>query len=366
MHHPKRVNSLGLTLRVHTGFYRAWRTGGFGEKLLLRAGSLLSRWPGASQILFTGHSLGGALAVLASTEFVRQYPQYQSSVSVYTFGSPRVGNAPFAAEQAAAVPDTWAVVNAQDPVPRVPKGWYSRSGNRVVINPQGDVIIRPGTLDASVLFRSGGVASDHRLPSYSLSIFAVLRAQFDQAKRMPLGARGVLELARGLEIGETLSLKGVGLTQLMNPKSRRLPMPIEVYRRRQARLAAVPRHRSDASSAATSGAPSRRRLSEAEAAASRGAWGQSSSDRIRAMADSAEPEAEAEDDALTRDAERFAHRRSLIERTLSVELARIHHHPGSERRVSRRRVAVEGEAAVDVAADDEAATKGEDRPPPQE
>ena len=43
------------------------------------------------------------------------------AVSTYTFGSPRVGNALFAAAYNAAVPDTWRVTNSKDYVPTVPK-----------------------------------------------------------------------------------------------------------------------------------------------------------------------------------------------------------------------------------------------------
>ena len=43
------------------------------------------------------------------------------TVSSYTFGSPRVGNALFAGAYNMAVPDTWRVTNSQDYVPTVPK-----------------------------------------------------------------------------------------------------------------------------------------------------------------------------------------------------------------------------------------------------
>lgn len=42
-------------------------------------------------------------------------------VSSYTFGSPRVGNAPFIAEYNLAVPDTWRITNSHDYAPTLPK-----------------------------------------------------------------------------------------------------------------------------------------------------------------------------------------------------------------------------------------------------
>lgn len=38
----------------------------------------------------TGHSLGGALATLATLDHRRRYPT--ANVTMYNFGSPRVGN----------------------------------------------------------------------------------------------------------------------------------------------------------------------------------------------------------------------------------------------------------------------------------
>lgn len=92
---------------VHRGFLRA----------------INSIWPAlqgalAAQahlpLFITGHSLGGALAVLAST---RLSPQ-----AVYAFGCPRVGNGAFAASLQARAP-IYRVVHGADVVTRVPPAW---------------------------------------------------------------------------------------------------------------------------------------------------------------------------------------------------------------------------------------------------
>ena len=54
----------------------------------------------------------------------------------------QVGNAAFAGEFNAWVPDTWALINGLDPVPWVPKWGFKRVGKRVTINPNGDLILR--------------------------------------------------------------------------------------------------------------------------------------------------------------------------------------------------------------------------------
>ena len=51
------------------------------------------------QITFIGHSLGGAFAELAAFEFKQRYPDL--SVSIVTFGAPRVGNFKFSSILAA-------------------------------------------------------------------------------------------------------------------------------------------------------------------------------------------------------------------------------------------------------------------------
>jgi hypothetical protein len=66
----------------------------------------------------TGHSLGGALALLTAWLFQRKFiPVHQ----VYTFGAPMVGNAEAAKSFDQALPDrVFRYVNLCDPVPRLP------------------------------------------------------------------------------------------------------------------------------------------------------------------------------------------------------------------------------------------------------
>lgn len=64
----------------------------------------------ANHCLFcAGHSLGGAMAVLAAYDIAELCPW--KSVQVYTVGAPRPGNKAFADRYNARVPDTWHVIN---------------------------------------------------------------------------------------------------------------------------------------------------------------------------------------------------------------------------------------------------------------
>ncbi|KAL6784855.1 hypothetical protein ACKKBF_B03500 [Auxenochlorella protothecoides x Auxenochlorella symbiontica] len=214
-HQPRRRNKLGRTLLVHLGFYRAWRHNGFSERLLARVSELAgpggeAEGPdGPPRVLFTGHSLGGALAVLAAGDLARAAPALAPRLSVYTFGAPRVGNGPFVQEFLTLVPDCWAMVNDQDPVPRIPKGWFHNAGNPVLLNPRGDLIIRPSEFDVISINTSGGVAAHHMLGAYALSTYAVMKEQFGEDKGLPGGDAGVVTLASHFDVMETLTLSVV-------------------------------------------------------------------------------------------------------------------------------------------------------------
>ena len=67
------------------------------------------------QIYCTGHSLGGALALLAAYDISRamEWVSKPTKVICYTFGAPRVGNHAFAHTYDRMVPETWNIVNDQ-------------------------------------------------------------------------------------------------------------------------------------------------------------------------------------------------------------------------------------------------------------
>lgn len=69
-------------------------------------------------LYITGHSLGGALTVLAAPEVVAQTP-FAHPV-VYTFAGPRAGDPIFATQYNGSVGNTWRVVNTNDEVPNLP------------------------------------------------------------------------------------------------------------------------------------------------------------------------------------------------------------------------------------------------------
>jgi hypothetical protein len=94
--------------RVHRGFYEAFHA------VKAEIEKDLSQHKGLP-VYITGHSLGGALAILAA-----KYIASDSLGACYTFGGPRVGDFNFADSIKTPI---YRVVNAADGVPRVPPSW---------------------------------------------------------------------------------------------------------------------------------------------------------------------------------------------------------------------------------------------------
>lgn len=145
-----RRRTLGIAqgVRVHNGFLEQFRAveGDITQYLRAHANEY-------DDVVFTGHSLGGALAAIASLYYATAYGDNPAGLSIsssvtapeqqqqqqqegaflsrkrivtHTFGAPRVGNAAYARfyEACRARSDTlaefWRVVNYEDPVPNVP------------------------------------------------------------------------------------------------------------------------------------------------------------------------------------------------------------------------------------------------------
>ena len=107
---PMDVGPEGKGHKVHTGFYEAFKAVEPKIQKNLKTPELKG-FP----LYITGHSLGGALAVVAT------YCLSNDSVGAcYTFGGPRVGNLLFG--QSIKTP-VYRVINAADLVPRLPPSY---------------------------------------------------------------------------------------------------------------------------------------------------------------------------------------------------------------------------------------------------
>jgi hypothetical protein len=99
--------------KIHRGFHDAF----------LVARTFVERYMDAfyrkgQTIIVSGHSLGGAIALLL-TEWLQR--EYSDDIQLYTYGSPRTGNRTFV-EAAQSLPHH-RLVNHNDPIPAVPATW---------------------------------------------------------------------------------------------------------------------------------------------------------------------------------------------------------------------------------------------------
>jgi predicted lipase len=130
---PWNDNILPEGIQIHAGFsihYQRMR-----QAVLDATLPLAQKNPGY-QIIFTGHSLGGALATIAAVDFETHYG-YGDRISLYTFGTPRVGNRIWA-QYVDSLPFASRIYRLQrkgDPVVQVPPRpfGYEHSGQQFQI-----------------------------------------------------------------------------------------------------------------------------------------------------------------------------------------------------------------------------------------
>ncbi|CAA7022964.1 unnamed protein product [Microthlaspi erraticum] len=125
---PERIGGdFKEEVQVHSGFLSAY------DSVRIRIISLLKMAIGyiddAAEcedkwhVYVTGHSLGGALATLLAIELASSQLAKRGAITVtmYNFGSPRVGNKKFSEVYNQKVKDSWRVVNHRDIIPTVPR-----------------------------------------------------------------------------------------------------------------------------------------------------------------------------------------------------------------------------------------------------
>jgi triacylglycerol lipase len=160
---------------VHHGFSRAIRD--IFDSLKSALQDPFAR-PVRPALYITGHSLGGALAVLAAFLLTQDGFDVQG---VYTFGQPRVGDSLFCAAYDRQLGDrTFRIVNQADIVPRVPglllgyrhagqKYFISPFHKKLELNPKFWALASADLFDISrdwVTQRQIALLADHRIDRY--------------------------------------------------------------------------------------------------------------------------------------------------------------------------------------------------------
>lgn len=132
-----RRTEIGAGQEVHHGFLDAILSLNEDLKALAKAEKQRPMGEYMPPLFITGHSLGGAMALLAA-ELLAEAGCYIQAV--YTFGGPRVGNGAWAKSYDAFLDRrlrdrTWRVVNEEDIVPRLPGSLigYRHAGHEVFL-----------------------------------------------------------------------------------------------------------------------------------------------------------------------------------------------------------------------------------------
>lgn len=107
------VKAAGESHRGFTSIYASAR-----DELLAQ----VSRLSANKRLAVAGHSLGGALAVLAAVDIAAN-SDFASPI-VYTYGSPRAGDPVFAERYDRIVPNSFRVANVHDIIPTLPDRAY--------------------------------------------------------------------------------------------------------------------------------------------------------------------------------------------------------------------------------------------------
>jgi triacylglycerol lipase len=143
------VKNSGLTHKGFTDIYMSAR-----EQIF----EIINQLSPDKPLFITGHSLGGALATLASLDLASN-SEFSAPI-VYTFGAPRVGDPKFASSYNAVIATHWRFQNEFDIVPHLPTLVYQAPKTKQTyyyMHVKGEV---------QRSFRMGSVSGNHILSNY--------------------------------------------------------------------------------------------------------------------------------------------------------------------------------------------------------
>ncbi|OWZ11576.1 hypothetical protein PHMEG_00015383 [Phytophthora megakarya] len=162
-----KIPLLNMALpRVHRGFWIAYES--IRDELKEVTRLILDENPGIS-VYITGHSMGGALAVIAAYDFA---VNFSIKVNMYNFGGPRVGNPSFRQHYSSCVPTSYRVVMDGDIVPGWPKFWglYQHVGTEISLDVAGNLIVDPSFVERHLHNSTRRKTTMHGTNVYRVSI----------------------------------------------------------------------------------------------------------------------------------------------------------------------------------------------------
>ncbi len=103
--------------KIHHGFWKAWFE--IRETVKPQVLRLMEAYPDF-RFVITGHSLGGALAILAAGDLRKTNEDLGRRTELYSFGAPRVGNEATAEFLSKQSNQSYRITNRRDMIPRLP------------------------------------------------------------------------------------------------------------------------------------------------------------------------------------------------------------------------------------------------------
>lgn len=107
--------------KVHHGFNKCFES--VRDDMYNAVVALVKQYSDYSLIV-TGHSLGGAMALLGALYLEQYHTELGKSPTYYSFGSPKVGNDNFASFAETHITNSYRVTHFKDTVPHLPLAFY--------------------------------------------------------------------------------------------------------------------------------------------------------------------------------------------------------------------------------------------------
>lgn len=108
-----RPKQLAHNIQVHQGFYRKYKS---LEKEIAKE---IEAHDDVHEIVFTGHSMGGSVAMIAAYHFAREQKR-ELQIRCHTFGAPKTGSPSFMQQLHNEIDEVVCVSLRKDIIPRIP------------------------------------------------------------------------------------------------------------------------------------------------------------------------------------------------------------------------------------------------------
>ena len=121
---PHKIPNTTPSAYVHTGYNHYYHA--VKKQLLNYIRASANRF---QRVVVTGHSLGGACAVLSSLDILEFIP----NITCITFGTPPIADQSFVALHESLVPNSYRVINVEDWAPKLPVPGLCHVGKPIVL-----------------------------------------------------------------------------------------------------------------------------------------------------------------------------------------------------------------------------------------